>query len=139
MMSVFSHLNYVIQCKSIYYANINNLTDIFRPFSTKILLTGWFHLSSRLPLIDDTSFLFLKISNISVQVVSAHGKLPGRRPPRKPISKAKPKKQAKKKAPFWNVQNKIILFTVFLFILAVIAWTLLWLYISELNPAFLWG
>ncbi|KAF5923945.1 hypothetical protein HPG69_010376, partial [Diceros bicornis minor] len=71
------------------------------------------------------------ISNISVQVVSAHGKLPGRRPPQKPNGKAKPKTQAKKKAPFWNVQNKIILFTVFLFILAVIAWTLLWLYISK--------
>ncbi|CAN0417013.1 unnamed protein product [Rangifer tarandus platyrhynchus] len=71
------------------------------------------------------------ISNISVQVVSAPGKLPGRRPRRKPIARAKSKKQLKKKAPFWNVQNKIILFTVFLFILAVIAWTLLWLYISE--------
>ncbi|ELW59996.1 Transmembrane protease serine 7 [Tupaia chinensis] len=71
------------------------------------------------------------ISNISVQVVSAQGKLPGRRPPRKPIGKTKPKKQPKKKAPFWNVQNKIILFTVFLFVLAVIAWTLLWLYISK--------
>ncbi|CAK7309623.1 Transmembrane protease serine 7 [Vulpes lagopus] len=66
-----------------------------------------------------------------VKVVSAQGKLPGRRAPRKPISKVKPKKPSKKKAPFWNVQNKIIVFTVFLFILAVIAWTLLWLYISN--------
>ncbi|XP_037381470.1 transmembrane protease serine 7 isoform X3 [Talpa occidentalis] len=71
------------------------------------------------------------ISSISVQVVSAQGKLPGRRPPRRPISKVRPKKQCKKKTPFWNVQNKIVLFTVFLFILAVIAWTLLWLYISK--------
>ncbi|GAB5576423.1 transmembrane protease serine 7 isoform X2 [Prionailurus iriomotensis] len=75
----------------------------------------------------------VNISNISVQVVSAQGKLPGRRAPRpqKPIGKAKPKKQPKKKAPFWNVQNKIIIFTIFLFILAVTAWTLLWLYISK--------
>ncbi|XP_019778888.2 transmembrane protease serine 7 isoform X1 [Tursiops truncatus] len=75
----------------------------------------------------------VNISNISVQVVSAQGKLPGRRPPRKPVNKPKPKpkKQLKKKAPFWNVQIKIILFTVFLFILAVVAWTLLWLYISK--------
>uniref|UniRef100_A0A2K5LPI2 Transmembrane protease serine 7 n=1 Tax=Cercocebus atys TaxID=9531 RepID=A0A2K5LPI2_CERAT len=87
----------------------------------------------------------LKISNISVQVVSAQKKLPGRQPPllgrrlplpgrqptQRPIGKAKPKKQSKKKVPFWNVQNKIILFTVFLFILAVTAWTLLWLYISK--------
>nr|XP_051715329.1 transmembrane protease serine 7 [Oryctolagus cuniculus] len=73
----------------------------------------------------------LKISNISVQVISGQGKPPGRRPPRKPIGRATPKKQCKKKAPFWNVQNKIILFTAFLFILAVIAWTLLWLYISK--------
>uniref|UniRef100_M3XMR6 Transmembrane serine protease 7 n=1 Tax=Mustela putorius furo TaxID=9669 RepID=M3XMR6_MUSPF len=83
----------------------------------------------------------VSISNISVQVVSAHGKLPGRRAPRKPISKAKPKKPSKKKAPFWNVQNKIIVFTVFLFILAVIAWTLLWLYIKATShfqlPSFL--
>nr|XP_040126515.1 transmembrane protease serine 7 [Ictidomys tridecemlineatus] len=73
----------------------------------------------------------LKISNISVQVISVPGKLPGRHPPRKPVGKAKPNKPAKKRAPFWNVQNKIILFTVFLFVLAVIAWTLLWLYISK--------
>ncbi|XP_006521980.1 transmembrane protease serine 7 isoform X5 [Mus musculus] len=73
----------------------------------------------------------LKISNISIQVVSVPGKLPGRRPPRKPIGKPRPRKQPKKRAPFWNVQNKIILFTVFLFILAVTAWTLLWLYISK--------
>ena len=91
------------------------------------------YLSPRLLLIVNTSFILFKISNISVQVVSAPGKLPGRRPPRKPITRAKPKKYLKKKAPFWNVQNKIILFTVFLFILAVIAWTLLWLYISELK------
>ncbi|MBZ3875197.1 Transmembrane protease serine 7 [Sciurus carolinensis] len=71
------------------------------------------------------------ISNISVQVISVPGKLPGRRPPRTPVGKGKPNKQVKKRAPFWNVQNKIILFTVFLFILAVIAWTLLWLYISK--------
>ncbi|XP_026960325.1 transmembrane protease serine 7 isoform X2 [Sagmatias obliquidens] len=75
----------------------------------------------------------VNISNISVQVVSVQGKLPGRRPPRKPVNKPKPKpkKQLKKKAPFWNVQIKIILFTVFLFILGVVAWTLLWLYISK--------
>ncbi|XP_038944115.1 transmembrane protease serine 7 isoform X8 [Rattus norvegicus] len=75
----------------------------------------------------------LKISNISIQVVSVPGKLPGRRLPRKPIGKARPRKQPKKRAPFWNVQNKIILFTVFLFILAVTAWTLLWLYISKTD------
>ncbi|XP_059133384.1 transmembrane protease serine 7 isoform X1 [Peromyscus eremicus] len=73
----------------------------------------------------------LKISNISIQVVSVPGKLPGRRLPRKPIGKPRPRKQPKKKVPLWNVQNKIILFTVFLFILAVTAWTLLWLYISK--------
>ncbi|XP_027257194.2 transmembrane protease serine 7 isoform X1 [Cricetulus griseus] len=73
----------------------------------------------------------LKISNISIQVVSVPGKLPGRRLPRKPIGKARSRKQPKKRVPLWNVQNKIILFTVFLFILAVTAWTLLWLYISK--------
>ncbi|XP_050005049.1 transmembrane protease serine 7 [Alexandromys fortis] len=73
----------------------------------------------------------LKISNISIQVVSAPGKLPGRRLPRKPIGKPRCRKQPKKKVALWNVQNKIILFTVFLFILAVTAWTLLWLYISK--------
>ncbi|KAF4026041.1 hypothetical protein G4228_018013 [Cervus hanglu yarkandensis] len=78
-----------------------------------------------------TGYGMPRISNISVQVVSAPGKLPGRRPPRKPIARAKPEKQLKKKAPFWNVQNKIILFTAFLFLLAVTAWTLLWLYIRE--------
>ncbi|KAK2488908.1 LOW QUALITY PROTEIN: hypothetical protein MC885_007854 [Smutsia gigantea] len=79
----------------------------------------------------------VNISNISVQVVSAQGKLPERQPQRKPIGKAKPK-QTKKKAPFWNVQNKIILLTVFLFILAITAWTLLWLYIrkTESKDAF---
>lgn len=107
--------------------------DLCRPFSTNFLLTEWLYLSPRLLLIVNTSFILLKISNISVQVVNTPGKLPGRRPPRKPIARAKPKKQLKKKAPFWNVQNKIILFTVFLFILAVIAWTLLWLYIGELK------
>ncbi|XP_040606692.1 transmembrane protease serine 7 isoform X2 [Mesocricetus auratus] len=73
----------------------------------------------------------LKISNISIQVISVPGKLPGRRLPRKPIGKARSRKQPKKRVPLWNVQNKIILFTVFLFILAVTAWTLLWLYISK--------
>lgn len=155
-MSVFSDLNCVIQCKSIWYAYINHLSHIFRILTTKILFTEWFQLNFRLLLIGNTSFcfllfFFLKISNISVQVVSTPGKLPGRpvrpvrpvrpgrRPPQKPINKAKLKKELKKKAPFWNVQNKIILFTVFLFILAVIAWTLLWLYISELKSVFLWG
>ncbi|XP_008845207.2 transmembrane protease serine 7 [Nannospalax galili] len=66
-----------------------------------------------------------------LKVVSVPGKLPGRRLPRNPIGKARAPKQSKKRALFWNVQNKIILFTVFLFILAVIAWTLLWLYISK--------
>lgn len=69
-------------------------------------------------------------------MVSAQGKLPGRRPQRKPIGKSRPKKQIKKKAPFWNVQSKILLLTVFLFILAITAWTLLWLYISELKSVF---
>uniref|UniRef100_A0A8C5KC98 Transmembrane protease serine 7 n=1 Tax=Jaculus jaculus TaxID=51337 RepID=A0A8C5KC98_JACJA len=73
----------------------------------------------------------VKISNISVQVVSVPGKLPGRRLPRRPAGPARPRKQSKKRAPFWNIQNKIILFTVFLCMLAVTAWTLLWLYISK--------
>lgn len=127
-------LNCVIRCNCCFCKSC----DLCRPFSTKILLTEWLHLSLRLLLIVNTSFILLKISNISVQVVSAPGKLPGRRPRRKPIARAKSKKQLKKKAPFWNVQNKIILFTVFLFILAVIAWTLLWLYISELKSLVLW-
>lgn len=72
-------------------------------------------------------------------MVSVPGKLPGRRLPRKPIGKPRPREQPKKRVPLWNVQNKIILFTVFLFILAVTAWTLLWLYISKLQFKFLWG
>ncbi|XP_074090068.1 transmembrane protease serine 7 [Macrotis lagotis] len=76
----------------------------------------------------------LNVSNISVQMVTRPEKLPVRKPPRKPhrkpMGKVKSKKKVKK-APFWNIQNKIILFTAFLVILAVITWTLLWLHISQ--------
>uniref|UniRef100_A0A8D0G9F5 Transmembrane serine protease 7 n=1 Tax=Sphenodon punctatus TaxID=8508 RepID=A0A8D0G9F5_SPHPU len=46
------------------------------------------------------------------------------------LNKSKSKRKAKGNS-MWNFQNKIILFTLVLFIIGVIAWTLLWLFIVQ--------
>lgn len=60
-------------------------------------------------------------------MVSAEDKLAKRILARKKHDKLK-----KKDKLLWNFQNKIILFTLVLFILGVVTWTLLWLFIGEL-------
>lgn len=57
---------------SIYYAYEYDLTDVFRPFSTKILLSGWLHVSSRQLLLANTSFFPFK----DIQYLSAGGQCP---------------------------------------------------------------
>ncbi|XP_025070044.1 transmembrane protease serine 7 [Alligator sinensis] len=67
-----------------------------------------------------------EVSNISLQIVNTEEKLAKR------ILAMKSKSMRKVKTPtFWNLQNKIILFTVVLFIIGVITWTLLWLFIVQ--------
>ncbi|NXJ68415.1 TMPS7 protease, partial [Rostratula benghalensis] len=66
------------------------------------------------------------VSNISVQMVTAEDKLAKRILARKKHDKLK-----KKDKLLWNFQNKIILFTLILFILGVVTWTLLWLFIVQ--------
>uniref|UniRef100_A0A8B9ZFN7 Transgelin 3 n=2 Tax=Anas platyrhynchos TaxID=8839 RepID=A0A8B9ZFN7_ANAPL len=68
----------------------------------------------------------LSVANISVQVVSAEDKLAKRILARKKHGKLK-----KKEKLLWNFQNKIIIFTLILFILGVVTWTLLWLFIVQ--------
>ncbi|XP_058280226.1 transmembrane protease serine 7 isoform X5 [Hirundo rustica] len=65
-------------------------------------------------------------ASISVQMVSAEDKLAKRILARKKHDKLK-----KKDKLLWNFQNKIILFTLILFILGVVTWTLLWLFIVQ--------
>lgn len=65
-------------------------------------------------------------------MVAAEDKLAKRILARKKHGKSKLKK---KDSLLWNFQNKIILFTLILFILGVITWTLLWLFIGELLKA----
>ncbi|XP_051483463.1 transmembrane protease serine 7 isoform X3 [Apus apus] len=68
------------------------------------------------------------VANISVQMVTAEDKLAKRILARKKHGKLKLKKKDKL---LWNFQNKIILFTLILFILGVVTWTLLWLFIVQ--------
>ncbi|XP_069492345.1 transmembrane protease serine 7 [Ambystoma mexicanum] len=68
------------------------------------------------------------VSNVSVQVSSVEEKVAKKRIRRKGHHKLKSKKKSSRAA-LWNFQNKMILFTVILFILAVITWTLLWVFI----------
>ncbi|XP_068764757.1 transmembrane protease serine 7 isoform X1 [Struthio camelus] len=71
----------------------------------------------------------LTVSNISVQMVTAEDRLAKRILARKKHGKLKLNKEEK---PIWNFQsNKIILFTLVLFILGIITWTLLWLFIVQ--------
>lgn len=63
-------------------------------------------------------------------MVSAEDKLAKRILARKKHGKLK-----KKEKLLWNFQNKIIIFTLILFILGVVTWTLLWLFIGELLKA----
>lgn len=65
-------------------------------------------------------------------MVAAEDKLAKRILARKKHGKLKMKKKDKL---LWNFQNKIILFTLILFILGVVTWTLLWLFIGELLKA----
>ncbi|NXB47122.1 TMPS7 protease, partial [Leucopsar rothschildi] len=65
-------------------------------------------------------------ANISVQMVSAEDKLAKRI-----LARKKHEKLKKKDKLLWNFQNKIILFTLILFILGVVTWTLLWLFIVQ--------
>ncbi|NWT97948.1 TMPS7 protease, partial [Urocynchramus pylzowi] len=65
-------------------------------------------------------------ANISVQMVSAEDKLA-----KKILARRKHDKLKKKDKLLWNFQNKIILFTLILFILGVVTWTLLWLFIVQ--------
>uniref|UniRef100_A0A663NCY6 Transmembrane serine protease 7 n=1 Tax=Athene cunicularia TaxID=194338 RepID=A0A663NCY6_ATHCN len=74
-------------------------------------------------------------SNISAQMVAAEDKLAKRILARKKHGKLKLKKKDKL---LWNFQNKIILFTLILFILGVVTWTLLWLFIGELLKTHEW-
>ncbi|KAJ6662723.1 hypothetical protein lerEdw1_011363, partial [Lerista edwardsae] len=68
----------------------------------------------------------LSVSNVSVQPADSEDQW--ERLARKLSRKLK--REAKKKS-VWNFQNKIILFTVVLFIIGVITWTLLWLFIVQ--------
>ncbi|XP_074846944.1 transmembrane protease serine 7-like [Carettochelys insculpta] len=70
------------------------------------------------------------VSNISVQIVNAEEKLAKRIFARKNHGKSKSKKKVKRTT-IWNFQNKIVLFTLILFVIGVITWTLLWLFIVE--------
>lgn len=73
---------------------------------------------------------YFQVANISVQMVSAEDKLVKRILARKKHGKLK-----KKEKMLWNFQNQIILFTLILFVLGVVTWTLLWLFIGELLKA----
>ncbi|XP_042665450.1 transmembrane protease serine 7 [Centrocercus urophasianus] len=68
----------------------------------------------------------LSVANISVQMVSVEDKLVKRILARKKHGKLK-----KKEKMLWNFQNQIILFTLILFVLGVVTWTLLWLFIVQ--------
>ncbi|NWX97468.1 TMPS7 protease, partial [Nothoprocta ornata] len=68
------------------------------------------------------------VSNISVQTVTGEDRLVKRILARKKHGKLKLNTEKKT---MWNFQNKIILFTIVLFILGVITWTLLWLFIVQ--------
>ncbi|XP_015261434.1 PREDICTED: transmembrane protease serine 7 [Gekko japonicus] len=67
----------------------------------------------------------LSVSNVSLQMAETEAKWD--RLARK-LTKAKRKSKRKS---IWNFQNIIILFTVVLFIIGVITWTLLWLFIVQ--------
>ncbi|XP_069059571.1 transmembrane protease serine 7 [Pleurodeles waltl] len=69
-----------------------------------------------------------EVSNVSVQVSSIEEKVSKKRVRRKGHHKLKSNKNARR-ADFWNFQNKMILFTVILFVIAVITWSLLWVFI----------
>ncbi|XP_042298903.1 transmembrane protease serine 7-like [Sceloporus undulatus] len=69
----------------------------------------------------------LSVSNVSVQMADSEDKW--ERIARKLNRTSKSKR--KKNKSIWNFQNKIILFTVVLFIVGVITWTLLWLFIVQ--------
>ncbi|XP_058041189.1 transmembrane protease serine 7 [Ahaetulla prasina] len=71
----------------------------------------------------------LSVSNISVQRSDSEEKW--ERLTKKLNKTSKSKRKAKRDKSAWNFQNKIILFTVVLFIIGVISWTLLWLFIVE--------
>ncbi|XP_054254981.1 LOW QUALITY PROTEIN: transmembrane protease serine 7-like, partial [Indicator indicator] len=70
----------------------------------------------------------LSVASISVQMVAAEDKLVKRILSRKKHDKLKLKKKVKL---IWNFQNKIILFTLILFISGAVTWTLLWLFFVQ--------
>ncbi|XP_072850055.2 transmembrane protease serine 7 isoform X2 [Pogona vitticeps] len=71
----------------------------------------------------------LSVSNVSVEMAESEDKW--ERLARKLNRASKPKRKTKRNQSIWNFQNKIILFTVVLFIIGVITWTLLWLFIVQ--------
>ncbi|KAJ7320381.1 hypothetical protein JRQ81_019892 [Phrynocephalus forsythii] len=71
----------------------------------------------------------LNVSNVSVEMAESEDKW--EKLARKLSRASKPKKRTKRNKSIWIFQNKIILFTVVLFIIGVITWTLLWLFIVQ--------
>nr|XP_033798801.1 transmembrane protease serine 7 [Geotrypetes seraphini] len=74
----------------------------------------------------------LSVSNVSLQMDSAEGKPAKRRVLRKAHGQLKSRKKAKRRA-LWEFPNKIILFTAVLFVIAVITWSLLWVFIFRIE------
>ncbi|XP_043928445.1 transmembrane protease serine 7 [Protopterus annectens] len=71
----------------------------------------------------------ISVSSISLNISAIEKKLARINHRRKDKKNSKPKRKDAKETTFWTLTNKIILFTVLVFIIVLLTWTLLWIFI----------